>query len=268
MAKVNFNQSFTYSNVGTVVGQLVYAKPLNRKDGSQYGIDFLINVKGHGGVNVKVPNVNKANAILEKFPVSEKPLVQFNLSALDTYLSKTGKWYLSFTTFTEAKEPKNPEDQKAIGKLGGEVTKVQFDENGDVRLLLAVYNTDNDGNLIKNKRTGEPLPVKAVPLVVKDDELKKQLKKDNIVEGANISVGYSFINKNDVGVDEFGLPTGTGKRITEIRVKKIITHYAPKPIAPENPFADEGLVEDPFIDDGVEVADPFADSFDNMDFPF
>ena len=71
MGKVNFKGDFKYTNIGTVVGTLCYFKPLVSKSGNQYGGEFLINVSGHGSINVRVPSTYKVEQILNEFAVED-----------------------------------------------------------------------------------------------------------------------------------------------------------------------------------------------------
>lgn len=261
MAKPQFNPKFTYANIGNVVGKLTYVKPLNRKDGSTFGYDFLLNVQGYGSVNVKVPLVSKAQQTLENFKVADKPTVRFNLTSVDTYLSQTGKWYYSLTTFNGAELPKDGMTDRAIGRVAGEVAKLGTDKDGNITFLLVVYQTDKDNKLIVSNKTGKPFEPKTIPVTIADPELKAQFKKEGITNGANIGVGYAFINKNDVGFDEFGFPKGDGGRITRIEGKKLVVYSTPEPVVEDlqvdpDPFGEV----DPFAG-GTEV-DPFADDFD------
>lgn len=255
--KPNFKANFTYANIGNVVGNLVYAKELKRKDGSVFGYDFLVNAQGFGGINIKVPMLSKAEETLENFPIANKPKVRFNLVSADAYFAQSGKTYLSMSTFNGGEEAGEMSD-RAVGRLAGEVTKYRTDAQGNITFLLVVYQTDKDNKLLINRRTGKAYEPRVIPVTVKDENLKKELKEGNVRDGANISIGYAFVNKTDVSYDEFGFSTGSGKRVTQILAKKMVIHSVPEPELVEDEF------EDPFA--GGQEVDPFSDAFN--DFPF
>lgn len=266
MAKPEYKANFTYANIGNVVGKLTYVKPLNRKDGSPFGADFLLNVQGYGSINVKVPMMHKAQQTMNEFPVNEKPTVRFNLTSIDAYFSQTGKTYLSLTTFNGGEEPKEGMTDRAIGRIAGEVAKLKTDKDGNIAFLLVVYQTDKDGKLIVSKKTGKPFEPKTIPVTIVDPELKKQFKEEKIVDGANIGIGYAFVNKQEtVKYDEFGFPTGNGKgeRITRIEGKKMVVYSVPEPVEPELQ-----IDEDPFGDDPFEDATPVDVFAEDFDLPF
>lgn len=250
-----FKKEFKYTNIGTVVGTLCYYKPLERKDGSQYGGEFLLNVKGHGSVNVRVPSMYKLEQILENFNVDDRPHVRIPMTQADCYISpQTKKVYINFTSFAEFKEVGEDVQDTAKGNISGEVTAMKATDD-KVVLMVAVFNTDKEGNLIK-KQDGTPLPPKAIKVDVIDPAMVKQFK-DEVQVGSNVTIGYSYINKNDVSYDEFGLPIGDGGRVTRIEAKKLITLANKKQPEPELK-----VDEDPFGD----IVDPFA--FSDEDIPF
>ena len=253
MAQPQFKGEFKYTNIGTIVGTLCYFKPLERKDGSQYGGEFLINVKGHGSVNVRVPSMYKVEQILEKFNVDDRPHVRVPMTQVDCYTSpQTQKTYINFTSFADFKEVEDADTAK--GNISGEVTAIK-DVGGKVILMLAVFNVDKEGKRI-TKQDGTPLPPKALKIEVVDPELVKQFNNE-VQAGSNVTIGYSYVNRNDVSYDEFGLPVGDGSRITRLEAKKLIT-LANKKEAPKQEA-------DPFGVDFMEV-DPFA--FNDEDIPF
>ena len=254
MAQPQFKGNFKYTNIGTIVGTLCYFKPLERKDGSQYGGEFLINVKGHGSVNVRVPSMYKVEQILEQFNVEDRPHVRIQMTQADCYISpQTKKTYINFTSFSDFKLVEDEDTAK--GNISGEVTAIKV-EGGKAVLMLAVFNVDKEGNRIV-KQDGTPLPPKGIKVEVVDPALVKQFDEE-VQVGSNVTIGYSYVNKNDVSYDEFGLPVGDGSRITRIEAKKLIT-LANKKEAPKKVEAD------PFGSDFGDI-DPFA--FNDEDIPF
>lgn len=253
MAQPQFKKDFTYKNNLTIVGTLCYYKPLERKDGSQYGGEFLLNVKGHGSINVRVPSMFKLEQLLENFNVDDRPHVVIPVASVDCYTSpKTQKMYINFTSFMDFKE--TDKDDSAKGNITGEV--VAFKEvDGKMMVKLAVFNVDKEGKLVL-KQDGTPVPPKAITIEIVDQDVIKQFKNE-VQVGSNVAIGVSYINKNDVSYDEFGLPVGNGERITRLEGKKLIVLKGKKEPEPE-------LVvdEDPFGD----IVDPFA--FSDEEIPF
>ena len=256
---VNFKGDYKYTNIGNIVGTLCYVKPLLRKDGSQYGGEFLINVKGHGAINVRVPSVAKVNEITAEFNPSDRPKVRVPLTQVDCYFAQSGKTYINFTTFAKFVEAKENAEDTAKGNLTGEVIKFK-EENGKLSVLLAVFNVDKEGNRITT-RDGKPLDGKVMLLEIVDKALINQFNNE-VQVGSNVAFGYSYINKNEVSYDEFGLPIGDGGRITRIEVGKIMVHKGKK----EAPKPAPVVEDDPFTG-GIEV-DPFAFDVNDDDIPF
>ena len=254
-----FNKEYKYTNIGTVVGTLCYFKPLERKDGSQYGGEFLINVQGHGSVNVRVPNMAKVEEILNEFPVENRPHVRVSMTQVDMFFAQTGKVYTNFTSFAPFKAVDETVADTAKGNISGEVIKMKENGDGTMALLLAVYNVDKDNNLIKNYQ-GQPLPAKKIKIDIVEPQLVTQVKKE-VQEGTNLIVGYSFVNKNDVRYDEYGLPVGSGERVTRVEAGKLIVNA--------NGKKEEPVVEnDPFGADPFGNNDPFAFDLGDEDVPF
>ena len=226
MAKLpEFKPNFKYSNIGTVVGKIVYVSDLVSKAGKNYGKKFLVSVKGHGSADIKIPSVQKAEQIAALFPVGSDKNVRFGLVTIDSYQSKTtGKVYTNFTTFAE---PSNVNDSgteitpKIKGKVGGEVAKI-IEKDGKLAFWLVSYRVDKDGKQLKN-RNGEYLPPILVKIDLVDKDVIDQFNKE-VQEGSNVEVGYSYINKDDVSFDEFGMPLGSGEKISRIEGKRIIVH--------------------------------------------
>ena len=251
-----FKTNFKYSNIGTVVGTLCYFRPLERKDGSQYGGEFLLNVQGHGSVNVRVPNMQKVEEILAEFPVEDRPHVRVGMTQVDMFFAQSGKVYTNFTSFAQFKAVGEEVEDTAKGNISGEVVKMKTNADGTISLLIYVFSTDKEGNVIKNYQ-GQAL-IKKIKVDVVDPQLIKQVNEE-VQEGTNLIVGYSFVNKNDVRYDEFGLPIGSGERVTRIEAGKLIVHANPKKPEPKP------VVEDVF--GGVE-SDPFAFDMSDDEIPF
>ena len=253
MAKLpEFKPNYKYSDIGTVVGTIVYSKELLKKDGTPYGMEFLVNVKGHGSINLRVPSMYKAQAIAEQFPAKDKPKVRFGLVTVDSYKAKTGKVYTNFTTFAEPSEAvtNNGEEiaDKVKGKIGGEVANI-VEKDGIITFWVVSYRVDGNGELIKN-RQGQPFAPLLVKMDIVDEDVKKQFNKE-VEVGTNVEVGYSYINKDDISFDEFGLPTGSGQKISRLEAKRLIVHAGKKaePVVEDDPFG----------------SDPFAGAFELSD---
>ena len=230
MAMPEFKPNFKYVNIGNVVGTLCYAKELMRKDGTAYGHEFLINAKGHGSINVRIPNLEKSTQALENFPVSERPKVRVPLASISMFFAESGKVYTNVNSFCEMSEATKydgtemPDSIK--GRIGGEIAKVQTNQDGTISALLVIYKTDKEGKLIKN-RNGETLKPDVLKVDVVDEALVAEFKK-RVTIGSNVEFGYQYINKENTTYDDFGFPIGDGKRIERVEVKKIVVHSAPQ----------------------------------------
>ena len=220
-----FKPNFKYSNIGNVVGSLVYARQMEKKDGTPFGHEFLINARGFGSVNVRVPKLEKSQYALDHFSVADKPRVRMGLTQLSQFVTDKGKVYTHTTSFqemTEAKTVDGKDMPDAIkGRFGGEVFNLRL-ENGIVKFHIISYGVDKDG-----KRTtlnnGQPTDPDIVAFEVHKPELIEQFKQ-NVRNGMNIEVGYSYINKTDVSYDEYGFPVGSGEVIERVEVGKFVVH--------------------------------------------
>ena len=255
MAKLpEFKADYKYSNVGTVIGKITYISDLVSKAGNQYGKKFLVNVKGYGSVDIRVPSVQKAQEITEQFQVGEN--ARFGLVTVDSFHSKTtGKTYTNFTTFATPSDAVtangNEMDNRVAGKIGGEVAKIT-NENGHTVFWLVSYRVDKDGNQIKN-RNGDFLPPLLIKLDVVDNDVKKEFD-EKVQEGTNVEVGYVYVNKDDVSFDEFGLPLGSGQKVQRLEAKRIIVHKNQKQVVKKEK---SNWDSDPFGDvfGGIEISD-------------
>lgn len=220
-----FKPGFKYSNIGMAIGTLVYSKDMTKKDGTPFGTEFLINSQGFGSVNVRVPKVEKAQATLDKYSVSEKPRVRVGMTEISQFTTDQGKTYTNLTSFLEFEEPLTvsgedmPDSIK--GRIGGEAINIRMDGN-IIKFQLVSYKVDKDGNLFTTKdgRTFDP---EVINLEIHKPELIEEFKQ-NVTEGSNIEVGYDYINKEDITYDEYGFPIGSGDKIERVEVGKLIVH--------------------------------------------
>lgn len=222
----NFKQNFTYNNIGIVVGNINYAKEIVNNQGGIIGYEFLINARGFGSTNVKLFNEIGQRAF-DNFPVSSKPEVRINLAKLDQFTSEKGNTYTSVLSFVEMEEAKNAQGEQMAhqiaGRLAGEVTNVQNLGN-HIKFQLVVHNTDKEGNLVISNKTGQPMPPSVFKLEIHDLSIVPQ----GFGNGANVEVGYYYLNKQEVAYDQFGFPIGDSKgtRIERIEAKKIMLKHA------------------------------------------
>jgi len=279
-----FKPNFKYSNVGLVVGTLCYAKELQKKTGETYGHEFLINAKGHGSINVRVPSLPKSNYALQNFPVAEKPRVRVGLATLSQFFANTGKIYTSVTSFVEMQEAvkldgsEMPDSIK--GRLGGEVFNIKVEQDGHITCHLVAYETDKNGNRTTLKN-GKPVDPRVIQLHIVDPAIIEEFKA-KVKNGSNIEVGYSYVNKDDVSYDEYGLPVGSGNHVDRVEVGRLIVHSAPQQQQNMGGFGNfqqpqqqqpQQQFVDPFASTGTVVEnDPFANNGNNFfgvnDYPF
>ena len=288
----DFKPNFKYSNIGIVVGTLCYTKELQKKTGEPYGHEFLINAKGQGSINVRIPSLIKSQQAMDNFPVADKPRVRVGLATLDMFFAQNGKIYTHITSFAEMMDAvkidgtEMPDGIK--GRVGGEVVEMKMNADGSVAVMLVSYDVDKEGKRIK-LRNGNFTEPKLFKLDVVEEQLIAELKQ-KVRVGANIEVGYAYMNKENIAYDEFGFPVGDGQRIERVEVKKIVVHsggnggqqrptFQQQPPVQQqaNPFAQQQPQQQPMNDPfanpfGGQVQqnapDPFANDFGNMDFPF
>ena len=124
-----FKPGFRYQNIGNIVGTLNYARELKRKDGSVFGWEFLINARGFGSVNVRIPIMDRAQNSIDNYPVSEKPRVRARLTRIEQFTSNKGKTYTSATTFMELSDATTVTGEEMkdniAGRIAGEIYNIQ-----------------------------------------------------------------------------------------------------------------------------------------------
>lgn len=225
-----FNPKYTYNNIGMVVGTLVYGSPALRQDQTEYGWDLLLNAKGFGSVNVRIAKLDKAQASINRFPISDpKPRVRAGLTQISQFVTNTNKTFTNFTTFVELEEPTTVNDEqiadKVSGRLSGEIFAKQQAGEG-IKFKLAFYSTDRrDSKKRATNGQGQPIDVNVLTLEAHDPAIVQQIA--NTPDGANVDIGYYYINKDDITYDEFGMPEGSGNKIERIEVKKFKMLAAP-----------------------------------------
>lgn len=220
-----FKPNFRYSNIGNVVGSLVYAKEMQKKNGEVFGHEFLINAKGFGSVNVRVPKLEKSQYAMNNFNVADKPRVRMGLTSLTQFVTDQGRIYTNTTSFvemTEAKRVDGSDMPDAInGRFGGEVFNLRMEGNV-VKFNIVSYDVDKEGNrtMLNN---GKPTDPNIVAFEVHDPELIQEFQA-KVQNGSNIEVGYKYINKDDITYDDYGFPVGSGDRIERVEVGKVVVH--------------------------------------------
>lgn len=244
-----FNKEYEYNNVGSIVGTICHVKELTRKDGTAYGHEFLVNVKGHGSVNVRVPMLGKSQPLADKY-FGKRTHVRINLAQIDMYHNtNTNKIYTNFISFTEFKEVGDDVTDTIKGLIKGEVVNFK-EENNAIKVKMVIFQTDKEGNL-RTRYDGTPLAPKQVIFVVEDALLKAQFNEE-VQVGTNLAVGYTFTNKSEASFDEWGFPIGNGERVTKTIAEKLVAMKGKKEKAPE-PVSDFG--DNPFNADDFFITD-------------
>ncbi|AGY48771.1 hypothetical protein Staley_88 [Bacillus phage Staley] len=235
-----FNPNFAYNNLGMVVGKLVYGSPALRQDQTEYGWDFLLNATGFGSVNLRIPMLDKAQASINEFPITDpKPRVRAGLAQISQFVTTTGKTFTNFTSFVELEKPitvKGEEmEDKVSGRLSGEMFGKQQSKDG-IQFKLVFYATDRkDKKKRATRANGDFIDASVLTLEATDPAIAQQIA--NTPDGANVDIGYYYINKDDVTYDEFGMAEGSGEKIERIEVKKFKMLKAPEGGGFSNGFA-------------------------------
>lgn len=231
-----FKAGFRYQNIGNVVGTLNYARELKRKDGSAYGWEFLINARGFGSVNVRIPILDRAQNSIDNYPVSEKPRVRASLTRIEQFTTDKGKTYTSATTFVELSDATtvNGEEMKdnIAGRIAGEIYNIQQiqGENGPaLRFNIVTYPVDrNNENERAKQHDGTPVDPQVLTLEAHDPQIIAQLQQ-TVTHGSNIEVGYKYLNKSNVKYDEYGFAINDKDSVIErLEVGKVVVHGAPR----------------------------------------
>lgn len=235
-----YKQEYKYNNIGLIVGNLNYAKESINQQGQRYGHEFLINARGQGSANVRIPKLNVSSDAIDNFPVSEKPKVRIGMTKIDQFVTNQGKRYTNFVSFVHIEEALNASGeamQDSIkGRLGGEVFGIRQDGE-NILFNIVSYSTDKEGKLM-TRQDGTPYDPDVVEVVIIDPAIAQEFRTQ-VNEGSNIEVGYKYINKNDVSFDEFGFPTGSGETIERVEVGKLMVHQRANPGQQINGFGQQ-----------------------------
>ena len=217
-----FKQGYKYLNIGNIVGNLNYAKPMVKKDKvTEFGYEFLINAKGFGSINVRIPKMDAAQESLDLFPISDKPRVRAGLAKLEQFVTDNGKRYTNATCFVTLSDATTvggePMKDNLAGRLAGEVFNMQQIQ-GDNGLALAFdlvsYPTDNDGKL-QVGQNGAPYDPNVIRLEVHQPQILTEFQNQGVSNGSNIEVGYRYFNKSNVKYDDFGYPINDPNDVIE-----------------------------------------------------
>lgn len=221
-----FKGNFKYSNVGNVVGTLVYAKEMLNKQQQIFGHEFLINAKGYGSINVRVPKLEKSQYAMDNFSVADKPRVRLGLTTLTQFVTNQGKVYTNATSFVEMSEAKRVDgsDMPDIiaGRIGGEVFNLR-QEGEVIKFHIVSYSVDENGKR-NTLRDGRPIDPDVVAIEVHDPAVIQEFRNKGVQNGSNIEVGYKYINRDNVTYDEYGFAIGDGSRIERVEAGKLVVH--------------------------------------------
>jgi hypothetical protein len=233
----DFKSGFKYQNIGNIVGTLNYAKAMKRKDGTEFGVEFLINAKGFGSINVRIPMMDRAQTSLDNYPVEDKPRIRAGLSRIEQFTSDKGITYTNATTFVELSDAVtvNGDEMKdnIAGRLAGEVFNIQ-PIRGDkgaqaIRFNLVTYPVDRKDE--KNRATqadGTPVDPQVIAIEAHDPAIIGQMQQ-TVRQGSNVEIGYKYFNKSNVAYDEYGYPINDPNDVIErIEVGKLVVHGAPQ----------------------------------------
>ena len=221
-----FKGNFKYSNVGNVVGTLVYAKEMQNKQQETFGHEFLINAKGFGSINVRVPKLEKSQYAMNNYNVADKPRVRLGLTTLSQFVTNQGKVYTNATSFVEMSEAKRVDgsDMPDIiaGRIGGEVFNLR-QEGEVIKFHIASYSVNDKGQR-NTLRNGQPIDPDVVEIEVHDPNVIQEFKSKGVQNGSNVEVGYKYINRDDVSYDDYGFAVGSGNRIERVECGKLVVH--------------------------------------------
>ncbi|WP_257064237.1 hypothetical protein [Priestia megaterium] len=220
-----YKENFKYSNVGNVVGTLVYAKQMESQDGNPFGHEFLINAKGYGSINVRVPSLEKSNYAMNNYNVADKPRVRMGLTSLSQFVTQQGKVYTNVTSFVEMSDAKRVDgsDMPDIiaGRIGGEVFDIK-QEGSAIKFRIISYPLDRDGNRSK-LRNGNFVNPDVVAVEIHEPAVIQEFTQ-KVQNGSNVEVGYKYVNKDDITYDDYGFAVGSGNRIERVECGKLVVH--------------------------------------------
>jgi hypothetical protein len=195
----------------------------------------LLNAKGFGSINVRIPMLEKAQNSLDNFPISEKPRVRAGLSRIEQFTTDKGKTYTNATTFVELSEAKTAAgaDMKdnIAGRVAGEIFNIRpINNNQALAFDIVTYPTQRDD---ESKRAalqdGTPVDPQVLKMEVHDPQVIHQIQQ-TVRNGSNVETGYKYLNKSDVQYDGYGFPINDPNSVIErLECGKIVVHGAPQP---------------------------------------
>lgn len=231
----DFKAGFKYQNIGNIVGTLNYAKAMKRKDDSEYGIEFLINARGFGSINVRIPMMDRAQSSLDNYSVSDKPRVRAGLARIEQFVADNGRVYTNATTFVELSDATTasgePMKDNIAGRVGGEVFNIQQIQGSNaIKFSIVSYSVDRkDESKRATTQDGTPLDPQVLTFEAHDPNVINQIQQ-TVRQGSNVEVGYKYLNKSNVQYDEYGFAINGGNSdvIERLEAGKIVVHGAPQ----------------------------------------
>lgn len=228
----DFKAGFKYQNIGNIVGTLNYAKAMKRQDGSEYGIEFLVNARGFGSINVRIPMMDRAQTSLDNYPVEDKPRIRAGLSRIEQFTTDKGKTYTNATTFVELSDAvtANGDEMKdnIAGRVAGEVFNIQQIQNA-LKFSVVTYSVDRkDETKRATLSDGTPIDPQVLTFEAHDPNVINQIQQ-TVRQGSNVEVGYKYLNKMNVQYDDYGFPINDPNSVIErLEAGKIVVHGAPQ----------------------------------------
>lgn len=231
----DFKAGFKYQNIGNIVGTLNYAKAMKRKDDSEYGIEFLINARGFGSINVRIPMMDRAQSSLDNYSVADKPRVRAGLARIEQFVADNGRVYTNATTFVELSDATTasgePMKDNIAGRVGGEVFNIQQIQGSNaIKFSVVSYSVDRkDESKRATTQDGTPIDPQVLTFEAHDPNVINQIQQ-TVTQGSNVEVGYKYLNKSNVQYDEYGFAINGGNSdvIERLEAGKIVVHGAPQ----------------------------------------
>lgn len=232
----DFKAGFKYQNIGNIVGTLNYAKEMKKQDGSVFGWEFLLNARGFGSINVRIPMLDRAQNSLDNFPISDKPRVRAGLSRIEQFLADSGRLYTNATTFVELSEAVTvsgePMKDNIAGRVAGEIfniSQIQGENGPALKFQLVTFPVQRDDESKRAmQQNGTPVDPQVLTLEAHDPNVVGQIQQ-TVRNGSNVEVGYKYFNKQNVQYDDYGFAINDPNSVIErLECGKIVVHGAPQ----------------------------------------
>lgn len=215
-----FRQQFKYFNKFFVVGTITDMKEAIGNRGN-FGVNVTVQTGEPGGfAHLLIPNNRNAPAaydqMVQSFEIGSRVAVGFSPPQWLKLEQRNhnGKTYRTLKQFSLPELATVEQHNRFAGKITGELLSKDI-KNGGLEVQVLIYDTDKDGNVIRNNNTNEE-QFQQLTLFARDKEAERLY---DVPDGSNVE--FSVRSYNQLVRDDFGDIIDT---LNEVRVEKFMVH--------------------------------------------